>query len=93
MGSAGGTVLVGGHAEVLLGVFAEETKAREIHLAANLFDTPVRLAEQLFNLLHADLIDNRLCRFACVSIRCGCPLISICILPFLQSISSEHSLC
>lgn len=62
MGSAGGTVLVGGHAEVFLHVLAEETKTDEIQLYANLLDTHIRLEEQAFDLLYGQIVDDNLRR-------------------------------
>ena len=62
--------MVGGHAEVLLGVFAEETEAREIQQRADLLDASVGLTQQPFNLLHAHLVDNRLRRFAGYGMTC-----------------------
>ncbi len=49
MGSAGGTVLVGGHAEVLLHVLAEETETDENRRSVFAHDD-VRLAGHAFDI-------------------------------------------
>lgn len=49
MGSAGGTVLVGGHAEVFLHVLAEETETDENRRSVSAHDD-IRLARHALNI-------------------------------------------
>ena len=58
------TVLVGGHAEVLLHVLAKEAETDEIQLYANLLDTHIRLEEQAFDFLYGQIVDDNLRRLA-----------------------------
>ena len=72
MGPAGGTVLVGGHAEVLLHVLAEETETDENRRSVFAHDD-VRLAEHALDIepvavsVRPQPFPNQYLRFGCLA--------------------------